>query len=124
MENKKAVKLTDFQKNEENPFMKQAIEGIENHVVKKYKSNSGGDKRAVVALADTETGEVFKTSFIRQIEVDEEQFTKLYLSNFAAFFDLSQAAIRVFGYFMTCMKPVVICFHFSIFEPLETADYK
>jgi hypothetical protein len=36
MENKKAVKLTDFQKNEENPFMKQAIEGIENHVVKKY----------------------------------------------------------------------------------------
>ena len=53
--------------------MKQAIEGIENHVVKKYKSNSGGDKRAVVALADTETGEVFKTSFIRQIEVDEEQ---------------------------------------------------
>ena len=56
MENKKAVKLTDFQKNEENPFMKQAIEGIENHVVKKYKSNSGGDKRAVVALADTETG--------------------------------------------------------------------
>lgn len=57
MENKKAVKLTDFQKNEENPFMKQAIEGIENHVVKKYKSNSGGDKRAVVALADTETGD-------------------------------------------------------------------
>ena len=39
-------------------------------------------------------------------KVDEEQFTKLYLSNFAAFFDLSQAAIRVFGYFMTCMKPV------------------
>ena len=41
MEIKKAVMLTDFQKNEENPFMKQAIEGIENHVVKKYKSNSG-----------------------------------------------------------------------------------
>ena len=31
MENKKVLKLTDFQKNEENPFMKQAIEGIENH---------------------------------------------------------------------------------------------
>ena len=26
MENKKVLKLTDFQKNEENPFMKQAIE--------------------------------------------------------------------------------------------------
>ena len=41
MENKKTLKLTDFQKNEENPFMKQAIEGIENHVVKKYKSSTG-----------------------------------------------------------------------------------
>ena len=40
MENKKVLKLTDFQKNEENPFMKQAIEGIENHVVKKYKSTA------------------------------------------------------------------------------------
>ena len=41
--------------------------------------------KAVVAVADTDTGEVFKTSFIRQIEVDEEQFAKLYLANFAAF---------------------------------------
>ena len=48
MENKKVLKLTDFQKNEENPFMKQAIEGIENHVVKKYKSSTGSDKKAVV----------------------------------------------------------------------------
>lgn len=124
MENKKPVKLTDFQKNEENPFMKQAIEGIENHVVKKYKSNSGGDKKAVVALADTETGEVFKTSFIRQIEVDEEQFTKLYLSNFAAFFDLSQAAIRVFGYFMTCMKPKNDLIIFNRKKCLEYTKYK
>ena len=28
-------------------FMKQAIEGIENHVVKKYKSSTGSDKKAV-----------------------------------------------------------------------------
>ena len=62
-------------------------------------------KKAVVAVADTDTGEVFKTSFIRQIEVDEEQFAKLYLANFAAFFNLSQSAIRVFGYILTCMKP-------------------
>ena len=32
----KAVKLTDYQKNEENPNMKQAIEGNENNVVKKF----------------------------------------------------------------------------------------
>ena len=44
MENKKVLKLTDFQKRRK-PFMKQAIEGIENHVVKKYKSSTGSDKK-------------------------------------------------------------------------------
>ena len=112
MENKKVLKLTDFQKNEENPFMKQAIEGIENHVVKKYKSSTG------------DTGEVFKTSFIRQIEVDEEQFAKLYLANFAAFFNLSQSAIRVFGYILTCMKPKNDMIIFDRRKCLEYTQYK
>lgn len=102
---KSELKISDFRKNKENPFMQQAIEAIENHIVKKYKSSTGSDKKAVVAVADTESGEIFKTSFIRQIEVDEEQFAKLYLSNFGAFFDLSTPAIRVFGYCLTCMKP-------------------
>lgn len=124
MENKKVLKLTDFQKNEENPFMKQAIEGIENHVVKKYKSSTGSDKKAVVAVADTDTGEVFKTSFIRQIEVDEEQFAKLYLANFAAFFNLSQSAIRVFGYILTCMKPKNDMIIFDRRKCLEYTQYK
>ena len=105
MENKKVLKLTDFQKNEENPFMKQAIEGIENHVVKKYKSSTGSDKKAVVAVADTDTGEVFKTSFIRQIEVDEEQF-------------------RVFGYILTCMKPKNDMIIFDRRKCLEYTQYK
>ena len=120
----KVLKLTDFQKNEENPFMKQAIEGIENHVVKKYKSSTGSDKKAVVAVADTDTGEVFKTSFIRQIEVDEEQFAKLYLANFAAFFNLSQSAIRVFGYILTCMKPKNDMIIFDRRKCLEYTQYK
>lgn len=120
---KNELKLSDFQRNKENPFMKQAIEGIENHVVKKYKSSTGSDKKAVVAVADTDTGEVFKTSFIRQIEVDEEQFAKLYLSNFAAFFDLSTAAIRVFGYIMTCMKPKNDMIMFILEDCLEYTKY-
>ena len=120
---KNELKLSDFQRNKENPFMKQAIEDIKNHVVKKYKSSTGSDKKAVVAVADTDTGEVFRTSFIRQIEVDEEQFAKLYLNNFAAFFDLSQAAIRVFGYIMTCMKPKNDMIMFILEDCLEYTKY-
>ena len=120
---KNELKLSDFQRNKEKPVMKQAIEDIENHVVKKYKSSTWSDKKAVVAVADTDTGEVFRTSFIRQIEVDEEQFAKLYLNNFAAFFDLSQAAIRVFGYIMTCMKPKNDMIMFILEDCLEYTKY-
>ena len=120
---KNELKLSDFQRNKENPFMKQAIEDIGNHVVKKYKSSTGSDKKAVVAFAYTLTGEGYLTSFIRQIEVDEEQFAKLYLNNFAAFFDLSQAAIRVFGYIMTCMKPKNDMIMFILEDCLEYTKY-
>lgn len=124
MAKKQEIRISSFTRNEENPFMKQAIEGIENHVVKKYKSSTGSDKKAVVAVADTDNGEVFKTSFIRQIEVDEEQFAKLYLSNFAAFFNLSTSAIRVFGYILTCMKPKNDMVIFFLDKCKEYTEYK
>ncbi len=99
-------RITKFDKNEENPFMNQAIESIDKNIVKKYKSSTNTDQKATLVAYDPNTSEILgHTRFIRQIEVDEEQFTKLYLANFRAFFDLSQSAIRVFGYLMTCLKP-------------------
>ena len=88
MENKKGVKLRDFEKKEENGFMKEGIEGIENDVVKKYKSNSGGDKRGVVGLGESESGEVFKSWFMGEIEVDEEELSKLYVCKFGGLFEV------------------------------------
>lgn len=103
---KNELKLSDFQKNNENPFLNQALECIDKNIVKKYKSSTNTDQKASLLAIDPNTSEVLGfTRFIRQIEVDEEKFAKLYLSNFAAFFDLSQAAIRVFGYILTCLKP-------------------
>ena len=128
MENKKVpVKLTDFQKHEESPFHEQAIEVVEKHLVKKFKNSThaSAEQRAVAAVADIETGEVFKTSFIRRIEVDEDQFAKIYLAEFsAAFFELSQSAIRVFGYIMTCMKPKRDMIVFDRKKCMEYTKYK
>lgn len=121
---KSEIKLSDFKRNEENPFMKQAVEEVEKHIVKKYRNSTGQGQRALVAAADIHTGEVFKTSFLRQMEVDEEQFVKLYLSNFAAFFDLSKAAIRVFGYFMQAMKPKNDMVVFLLDACMEYTGYK
>ncbi len=99
-------KVSQFQKNDENPFLNQALEVIDKNIVKKYKNSSSTDQKATLLAYDPNTSEVLGyTRFVRQIEVDEDQFAKLYLSNFAAFFDLSQASIRVFGYILTCLKP-------------------
>lgn len=119
-------RISNFKKNEENPFMKQAIEEVERHIVKKYKNSTHAarEQRALVAAADLDTGEVFKTSFIRQVEVDEDQFVKLYLNHFGAFFDLSKSAIRVFGYFMQAMKPKNDMVLFLLDDCMEYTGYK
>ena len=79
-------KLNEFQKNAENPFLKQAIEQVQESVVKKYKTATKTDQKAILQAFDPSTGEVLgHTQFVRQIEVDEEQFAKIYLSNFSAF---------------------------------------
>ena len=101
----KELTIRDFEKNKENPFLSQAVEQVQNSIVKKYRTTSGTDKKAILKAVD-DNGEVLgHTSFIRQIEVDEEQFTKLYLSNFTKFFDLPPSAIKVFGYIMTALIP-------------------
>lgn len=121
---KKEQKITSYQRNEENPFMNQAIETIDKNIVKRYKSSTQTDQKATLLAYDPNTSEVLgHTRFIRQIEVDEDQFAKLYLANFAAFFDLSQAAIRVFGYILTCLKPKQDTFILRLEKALEYTKY-
>lgn len=118
------LSLLDFSKNKENPFLKEAVEQIQQNIVKKYK-NAGGSSRSAILQAVNSDGElVGHTSFIKQIEVDEEQFTKVYLSQFSAFWSLKTQAIRVFGYIMTKLIPKQDLFSFFIDECMEHTGYK
>jgi hypothetical protein len=121
---KKNLSVIDFEKNKENPFLKEAIEQIQQNIVKKYKNSSGTSKKAILQAVDNEGKVLGHTSFIRQFEVDEEQFTKFYLSKFSAFWDLKVQAIRVFGYIMTKLVPKQDTFHFFIDECMEHTNYK
>lgn len=117
--------IRKFNKNYENPFLKQALEQISNNVVKKYRSATKTGQSAVLQAIDPNTGEfVGHTQFIRQIEVDEEQFTKVYLSQFSAFWNLNTQAIRVFGYIMTKLIPKQDMFIFLLEECLDYTGYK
>lgn len=117
--------IRKFNKNYENPFLQQALEQINNNVVKKYKSATKTGQSAILQAIDPNTGELIgHTQFIRQIELDEEKFTKVYLSQFEAFFDLNIQAIRVFGYIMKKLVPKQDMFPFFIHECLEYTNYK
>lgn len=118
------ISLLDFSKNKENPFLKEAVEQIQQSIVKKYKNTSGSSRSAILQAVNSDGELVGHTSFIRQIEVDEEQFTKVYLSQFSAFWNLKTQAIRVFGYIMTKLIPKQDLFSFFVDECMEHTGYK
>lgn len=117
-------KLAEYKKNRENPFLKEAVEQIEKSIVKRYKNTSGSSRNAILQAVNSDGELVGHTSFIQQIKVDEEQFTKIYLSQFSAFFDLKSQAIKVFGYIMTKLIPKQDMFIFLDEECMEYTGYK
>ena len=117
--------LSNYSRNDENPFLNEAVEQIQNNIVKKYKNTAGYGEKAVLQAIDPNTGEMLgHTTFIRQIQVDEEQFTKFYLSQFSAFWNLKSQAIRVFGYIMTKLVPKQDMFIFLMNECKKHTLYK
>jgi hypothetical protein len=118
-------RLGDYEKYEKNPYVEKAIKEVNGHIAKKYKSATKTDQRAILQAVDPQTGEfIGHTSFIRQIEVDEEKFTKVYLSQFSAFFDLKTQGIKVFGYIMTKLVASQDTFMFLIKDAMKYTGYK
>ncbi len=86
-------------------------------MVKKYKK--------VILKQYIKNGEVLRHSqFMIQIEVDEKQFEKQYLSNFSAFFDIKPQAIKVFEYIITQLISNKDEFIFFIEDCIEYTGYK
>lgn len=117
--------LSEFGYNKENPFLKQSLEVIQKNIVRKYKTASNTSQRAILQAIDPNTGELLgHTQFIRQIEVDEENFAKFYLSRFPKFFELKPQAIKVFGYILNQLIPNKDEFIFIMEECKEYTGYK
>lgn len=122
---KNTTSITEFEIYYENPFLKQAVEQVQKNIVKKYRSATRTDEKAILKAYDDRTGEILgHTQFIRQIEVDEEQFAKIYLSNFSAFFDLKPQAIKVFGYILEQLIPNRDEFFFILEDCMKYTGYK
>lgn len=117
-------KLSSYNKNNENPFLEEAVARIQKNIVKKYRNSSGTSKTAILQAISSDGELMGHTSFVRQIEVDEQQFTKFYLSQFSAFFNLKTQAYKVFGYIMTKLMPKQDMFIFLMSECIDYTGYK
>lgn len=109
---KDVLKLTQFETHKENPFLIQALEQVNNKTKKKRKYFSASKSMCEVVNSDGEI-EGYQ-AFFKQIEVDEEQFTKLYTSQLKSLFQLGNGAIRVFAYIQTKVKPNSDTFLFDL----------
>lgn len=117
------IKLTNQQMFTENPFVEKAIEQINENTKKTYRWLKGN--KLVQQYAVNEEGEIIAhAAFVQQIEVDETQFAKLYLSQLGVFFDLPKTALRVFTYILNILQPKSDRVFINLREALKYTGYK
>lgn len=123
MEKLTQVKLSDLPTFESNPFVEKAIEKISENTTKKLRWIKGN--QVVQHYLENEEGKVVAhAAFLQQIEVDEEKFAKLYLSQLGFFFDLPKPAMRVFTYILNNLQPKTDRFFLVMKEALSYTQYK
>lgn len=118
------TKLNEAPKFDENPWIEKSIEAVEQRTVLKQKWGNRTDQKGIVSAINPETGEVFQTSFVRRVEVDEDQFAKLYISNLSQLNELSTAGVRVLTYILTRLKPNLAEVIFKIEDCMTHCKYK
>lgn len=120
----KSVKLSNFEKNKENPFAQQALVSIGNALVSKSVKGANKDESVILKGVD-ENGTVLGNSvFVRNKTVDSEQFAKFFLAGFKAFFGLKPATLRVFGFILEQLQPNRDEFMFFVEDCIEATGYK
>jgi len=87
--NKWYKKLSDYPSNRENPFLEKAVAEMKVSIKRQTirPKNRGGE--ANLMLVDGLGAEHGEATFVRQVEVDEEEFTKLFRKGVAQISGLS-----------------------------------
>jgi hypothetical protein len=117
-------KLSDYPLNRENPFLEKAVAEMKVSVKRQTirPKNRGGE--ANLMLVDGLGEEHGEATFVRQIEVDEEEFTKLFRKGVAQISGLSTRGTKVWLYICDQLKPGATSIHFLPTQCLEHTGYK
>jgi hypothetical protein len=104
-----------------NPFVEKAIDEIK--VIKKTQIMRATNRDEIQMIVSSDGVVEGHSAFMRFIEVDEDKFAKVYLSQFESFWELSKPAIRVFGYIINLVKPNQDVFFMRMDKALEYTKY-
>lgn len=119
----KIERLSDLPKYLENPFIDKAVSVIESNRGQK-KQFMSGNRGVQQIVANVDTGEIVGQSvFAKVVEVDEDKFAKLYLSELALLWDLTKPALRVFTYILSILRPNDDRVFIDIEEALKHTNY-
>jgi hypothetical protein len=113
--------IRDFTAYNENPFVEKAVQDIK--IVRRQQVIRPRNKDEIQMITSTDGEVTGYSQFMRFIEVEEEKFAKLYLSQLASFWELTKPSIRVFSYILTVLKPKQDLFIFIMEDCLQYAGY-
>jgi hypothetical protein len=113
--------IRDFTAYNENPFVEKAVQDIK--IVRRQQIIRPRNKDEIQMITSTDGEVTGYSQFMRFIEVEEEKFAKLYLSQLASFWELTKPSIRVFSYILTVLKPKQDLFIFIMEDCLQYAGY-
>lgn len=88
--------IKKYEQHEENPFVDEAVQEVK--IQKKMQVVRPTRQDEIVRYMNDKGDLDVHSQFIRIVEVDEDKFVKVYLSQFIAFWELNRPAIKVFTY--------------------------
>lgn len=112
-----------YDRYEQNPFLEEAVEKIQSTTVRRTRK-TGIDKSHQHTVVNSDGEVEGYAQFLQIVEVDEEKFAKIYISNFAAFYGLNEAGMRVFHYIITNLKPKNDVILFNLKKCMLFTEYK
>jgi hypothetical protein len=111
--------IKNYERYEANPFVENTIKGLK---VKRKNVIVGNPEHLIVGR---NTGEIEgQVAFMKYIEVENEKFIKVFVSELQALFNLSNSSIKVFGYILSITKPNDDRIIFSMKKCREYTGYK
>ena len=116
-------KINRYPTFESNPFIEEAIKKISISTGHK-REFINGTKQITNHIVNYDGEIVGHSRFVRFVQVDEEKFIKVYIKEFAAFYDLTKSAKRVFGYIIErCIIPNKDVFYIDYDEAKQVTGY-